>query len=99
MEPARNTLQKIMADTLKRMPAEQIPLAAWEVAAGKAVAEKTRAVSFANGVLSVEVPDATWRAQLASMSAQFLSQLNQYSPQRIERLEFVIAGKSREPKK
>lgn len=93
MELARNTLQKIVADTLKRLPAEQIPLAAWEFAAGKAVAEKTTALRFAEGVLTVEVPDATWRAQLGSMCNQFLSQLNQYSSIRIERLEFVIAGK------
>jgi predicted nucleic acid-binding Zn ribbon protein len=93
MEIARHTLQKIMADTLKRLPPEQVPLAAWEIAAGKAVAEKTRALSFVEGVLSVEVPDATWRSQLGSMTNQFLSQLNQYSSQRIERLEFVIAGK------
>jgi predicted nucleic acid-binding Zn ribbon protein len=95
MELARNTLQKIMADTLKRLPAEQVPLAAWEFAAGKTVAEKTRALGFADGVLSIEVPDATWRSQLSSMTNQFLSQLNQYSSQRIERLEFVIAGKNR----
>ena len=93
MEPARNTLQKIVAETLKRMPAEQVPLAAWEFAAGKAVAEKTRALQFADGVLTIEVPDATWRAQLGSMTHQFLSQLNQYSSQRIDRLEFVLAGK------
>ena len=93
MEPARKTLQKIMAETLKRLPAEQVPLAAWEFAAGKAVAEKTRAVGFADGILTVEVPDATWRSQLNSMTNQFMSQLNQYSSQRIERLEFVIAGK------
>lgn len=92
MEIARNTLQKIVADTLKRLPAEQVPLAAWEFAAGKAVAEKTRALRFADGVLVIEVPDATWRSQLSSMTNQFMSQLNQYSSQRIERLEFVIAG-------
>lgn len=93
MEIARNTLQKIMADTLKRLPADQIPLAAWEFAAGKAVADKTRALGFADGVLTIEVPDATWRSQLSSMANTFLSQLNQYSSQRIERLEFVVAGK------
>ena len=93
MDLARNTLQKIVADTLKRLPPEQVPLAAWEFAAGKAVAEKTRALAFAGGVLTVEVPDATWRGQLGSMTNQFLSQLNQYSSQRIERLDFVIAGK------
>ncbi len=93
MERVRGTLQKIVADTLKRLPAEQVPLAAWEFAAGKAVAEKTRALSFDDGVLSVEVPDQTWFSQLASMKNQFLSQLNQYSSERIEQIKFVVAGK------
>lgn len=93
MDPARITLQKIMADTLKRLPPEQAPQAVWEFTAGKAVAEKTQVLGFAAGVLTVEVPDATWRAQLSGMSHQFLGQLNQYSAQRIERLEFVVAGK------
>ncbi len=93
MDPARNTLQKIVAETLKRLPTEQAPAAVWEFAAGKAVAEKTKVVGFTEGVLTVEVPDATWRAQLMGMSHQFLSQLNQYSAQRIERVEFVVAGK------
>lgn len=42
MERASNTLQRIMAEALRRVPAEQLPEAAWEVCAGRAVAEKTR---------------------------------------------------------
>lgn len=98
MDLARNTLQKIVADALNRLPAEQVPLAAWEFAAGKAVAEKTRALRFADGVLTVEVPDATWRGQLQSMAPHFLSMLNQYSGQRIERLELVVSGRKADEK-
>ncbi len=95
MDPARNTLQKIVAETLKRLPPEQAPAAAWEFAAGKTVAEKTAVKGFADGVLTIEVPDATWRSQLMGMSHQFLSQLNQYCAQKIDRLEFVVAGKTK----
>lgn len=94
MEQARNTLQKIVAETLRRMPAEQIPLAAWEFAAGRAVAEKTRAVSFANGVLTIEVQDETWRAQLSSMTPHFISALRGFRADMVERLKFVLPGRT-----
>lgn len=88
MELARDTLIKIVADALNRLPAAEVPLAAWQFAAGQAVADKTRALGFAEGVLTVEVPDATWRNQLRDMAPQFLSTLNHYT--RVERIEFVL---------
>lgn len=91
MDSARRTLQKIVMETLKRLPAEQVPLAAWEFASGRNVAEKTRAVTFHSGVLVVEVPDATWQGQLRSMTPHFLSMLNQYSAQKVDRIDFVLA--------
>ncbi len=92
MEQARNTLQKIVADTLRRLPPNEVPLVAWEFAAGRAVAEKTKALAFSDGILTVEVPDATWRAQLSSMAPHFLSSLRTFSATTVERIEFVLAG-------
>jgi hypothetical protein len=85
-------LQKLMADAVKRMPAEESPLMAWPLACGSDVAEKTRAVAFASGVLTVEVPDAGWRSQLWSLSTQYKSLLKSYTGQEIERIEFVVTG-------
>lgn len=90
MEQARYALQKIMCDAIRRLPAAEIPLAAWQLAAGSAVGEKTKALAFEAGILTIEVPDVTWRAQLRDMAAQFLSRLNQYSSVRVERIEFVL---------
>ena len=94
MEQVSNTLQRIMAEALHRLPPEQLPQAAWDFAAGKAVAEKTRvldcSLSGEKQTLVVEVPDANWRAQLSAMTPQFLSRLNPYI--RIERIEFKIAA-------
>jgi predicted nucleic acid-binding Zn ribbon protein len=88
MEQASSTLQRIMARTLERLPADELPQAVW------AVAEKTRVVAFEDRVLVIEVPDATWRAQLGAMAAQFLARLNQVT--RVDGIDFQTAG-SREP--
>jgi predicted nucleic acid-binding Zn ribbon protein len=90
MERVSNTLQRIMAQALKRLPPEELPAAAWDFAAGKAVADKTRVISCEKGTLVVEVPDANWRAQLVAMAPQFQARLNQFI--RIERVEFKLAG-------
>jgi hypothetical protein len=92
MDSARSTLQKIVADALNRLPAEQVPVEAWQFACGKQVAQRTRAMSFAGGVLRIEVPDARWQDQLQDLSPGCLAKLNQYSRIRVERIEFVVAA-------
>jgi predicted nucleic acid-binding Zn ribbon protein len=89
MEQVSNTLQRIMAEALKRLPPEQLPQAAWDFAAGRAVAEKTRVIAWETQTLLVEVPDANWRAQLNAMAPQFLARLNPFIP--VERIEFKLA--------
>jgi hypothetical protein len=94
MERVSDTLQRIMAGALHRLPPEQLPQAAWDFAAGKAVAEKTRVLGCdlcdEKRTLVVEVPDANWRAQLYAMTPQFLARLNPFI--RVERIEFKLAG-------
>lgn len=95
MEPARGTLQKIVVEMLAHVPPEQAPVVAWQFICGKTVADRTEALAFADGVLQVRVPDATWRAQLASMMPQYLNLLYQYTGQKVEKLNFVLPeGKS-----
>ncbi len=89
MERVSNTLQRIMAQALRKLPAQQLPQAAWDFAAGRAVAAKTRVLASELQTLVVEVPDANWRAQLYAMAPQFLARLNQFI--RIERIEFKLA--------
>jgi predicted nucleic acid-binding Zn ribbon protein len=96
MERVSNTLQRIMAQTLKRLPAEQLPEAAWDFAVGRVVAEKTRVLLCEKETLVVEVPDATWRAQLYAMAPQFLARLNPFI--KIKRIEFKLARPQDEKK-
>lgn len=90
MEPTRDTLQKLVAEMLGRVPKEQAPVVAWQFVCGKKVADRTEALSFEGGVLQVRVPDATWRAQLADMMPHYLQLLRQYTGQKVERLNFVL---------
>ena len=97
MEQASGILQRIMAETvaqtLKRLPPEELPQAAWDYAAGQAVAEKTRVVGCEGKTLRVEVADANWRTQLYSMAPQYVARLQPYLA--VERIEFEIAGSAR----
>jgi hypothetical protein len=90
MEPVRETLQKIVADMIRQSPPEQAPVIAWQFVCGKSVADRTEALSFADGVLSIRVADATWRSQLSDMMPHYLEQLRRYTGQKIQRLNFVL---------
>ena len=90
MESARDTLQKIVAEMLSRVPPEQAPVVAWQFVCGKTVADRTEALSFTDGVLRVRVQDPTWRAQLADMMLHYMQLLRQYTGQEVNRLDFVL---------
>ena len=92
MDSARGALQKLVADVLNRLPAERVPVESWQFVCGRQVAQRTQAVSFAEGVLRVEVPDAGWREQLQELSARYLAGLNQYSRIAVKRIEFIVAA-------
>ena len=62
--------------------------------AGRAVAVRTKAVDFAEGILRVEVPDAGWRAELQALAPQYLAVINRYVAESVKRIEFVIADKA-----
>ena len=91
MQHARGTLRKIFADKVCGQAGEDAPLLAWPVACGAAVAEKTRALRFVDGVLVVAVPDVAWRNQLQGMYQQYLAGLNQLAGKRVRNISFVVA--------
>jgi len=92
MERARDGLQKIVVDAIRRAPAAEAPVLGWPLACGSAVAARTRAVSYADGVLNVEVPDAMWRNELVSLVPKYLATLNQFA--KVKRIEFVTVKDS-----
>jgi predicted nucleic acid-binding Zn ribbon protein len=84
------TLERLVASSLRRAP--DAPMLAWPLACGSAVAARTRALAFQAGVLSVEVPDAGWRAELRHLAPQYLATINRYSAASVVRIEFVLTA-------
>jgi predicted nucleic acid-binding Zn ribbon protein len=92
LQPARVGLEKVVARSLRKAPADQAPLLAWPLACGSTVAERTRALNFADGVLRVEVPDAGWRKELQTLAPRYVAVVNRYVAENVARIEFVIAA-------
>ena len=91
MEQAGSGLEKIVAQSLRQAPAAEAPLMAWPVVCGSAVAERTRALSFADGVLQVEVAGTRWKAELQTLAPRYLATINRYTTGMVRRIEFVLA--------
>ena len=97
MQHARGTLKKIFAETVCSNAGEEAPVLAWPVVCGATVAEKTRALSFVDGVLVVAVPDTAWRNQLQQMYQQYLAGLNQIAGKQVRNISFVVAPHATRP--
>jgi hypothetical protein len=92
VEPIAPALEKIVSRSIRR--STDSALLAWPIACGSAVAERTRAVSFAYGVLRIEVPDAGWRTELQHLAPRYLSALNRYAAETVGRIEFVVGNET-----
>ncbi|HZQ94783.1 MAG TPA: DUF721 domain-containing protein [Candidatus Sulfotelmatobacter sp.] len=90
VERAGSELERIVAQSLRQAPPTQAPLMAWPVVCGSAVAERTRALSFSDGILRVAVPDAGWKSELQGLAPRYLSSINRYTLQPVRRIEFVV---------
>lgn len=93
MQPAASGLDKVVARSLRKAPAGEAPLLAWPVACGSAVAARTRAIEFTDGVLRVQVPDAGWRRELQALAPRYLAAINRYLKDAVTEVEFVVAGR------
>jgi hypothetical protein len=95
LEQAGAGLEKIVADSLRRVPKDQAPLMAWPLVCGSAVAERTRALDFAAGVLRIEVANTGWKHELQTLAPRYLASINQYVGPGVRRLEFVVKNEAR----
>lgn len=90
LQQAGVELEKIVVQSLRQAPPAQAPLMAWPVVCGSAVAERTRALNYADGVLRVAVPDAGWKSELQGLAPRYLAVINRYTVGIVRRIEFVI---------
>lgn len=92
MEAAGAGLRKIVVGALQKASVEDAAVLAWPLVCGTAVAEKTTALDFAEGVLRVQVPDAAWRKQLSGLLPHYVSGLNRIVDGKVRKVSFVLAA-------
>jgi hypothetical protein len=98
LERAGSELEKIVARSLKQAPPGKAPLMAWPVVCGSAVAERTRALNFEDGILRVGVPDVGWRSELQGLAPRYLAAINRYTLEMVRRIEFIVTRSEQELK-
>ncbi|HEY7403803.1 MAG TPA: DUF721 domain-containing protein [Candidatus Angelobacter sp.] len=90
MEAVRTGLRNILNDLLRGCPPEEAALLAWPLVCGKEVAARSRAVSFSDGNLTVEVADAVWRSQLQSFVPRYVNGYQELLGALVQRIDFKI---------
>jgi predicted nucleic acid-binding Zn ribbon protein len=79
---------------------DDLARAAWPLAVGKKVAERTRPARMVRTRLIVEVEDLVWKKQLFTLSRQILTNLERHlGPGFVEDLEFRVMPARREPRR
>ena len=90
MQSARQDLASLAARVLKNSPATEAVVLAWPLACGSAVAERTQASSYENGILRVRVPDRSWQAQLEDFFPHYKAKILQLTGISIERIRYDL---------
>ena len=92
LEQAGTRLERVVAGSMRRVPRNEAPVLAWPLVCGSAVAERTRAVTFAAGILRVEVADTGWKRELQALAPRYVAMINRYAGQTVSRIEFVVVA-------
>jgi hypothetical protein len=92
LEQAGSHLEKIVAQSLRQVPAAEAPLMAWPVVCGSAVAERTQALGFSDGILRVGVADMGWKLELQALAPRYLATINRYTTEIVRRIDFVVTS-------
>lgn len=89
MEPIRTGLRRVMHDVLAAQPPEEAVALAWPLVCGKEVASRTRVVEMVEGRVTIEVPDAAWRSQLAAFTPRYVSGFAEVLGPLVREVKFV----------
>jgi predicted nucleic acid-binding Zn ribbon protein len=95
-ERMRDVLRGALGRSLASMEPEDRIVAAWPVACGQRLAERTRILSFADGVLSVEVADSAWLKQMRSLSEKLKAELRSIAGVGVTDILFTLPATSAE---
>lgn len=90
MEGMRDILKSSVGKTLHGLSAEDRIAAAWTVASGRALAERSVVVGFADGIVFVEVSDSAWLQQLMTIGSHLKSQIAQIAEVEVTAIHFEL---------
>jgi len=97
LQPTRPELHAIAREVLRTAPPHEAPLLAWPLVSGARIAERCIAHAFAEGVLTVTVPDGSWRAELVEFRTQYLAALGRLLGPVVRQIDFVIVAPKAAP--
>jgi len=98
MQRAARLISKIRLHSAKLAP-EEFAEAVWPAAVGKRLAQRTGPVKLYGRKMVVDVEDALWQKQLATMSGQILTKLQLLAgPGMIDSIEFRVGIPRRGPR-
>jgi hypothetical protein len=95
MEKMRDVLKRSLGRSLEGLPDEDRLGAAWTVACGSALAGRGRVIGFTGGVVEVEVEDARWLEQFASMQAVLARELGRIAGLSVTAIHLKLRGRHR----
>ncbi len=93
MQPIRSAMNHLAQQILAPLEEAERVQAAWPMAAGHAVAKRTRAVSFSAGALAVAVPDKAWQQTLIQLKPQLRMHLTRLTGVAVADILFFVETK------
>ena len=89
-------MRSLMRGSLKRalsaMRDEDRLSAAWLVACGRMLAERGTVVGYEDGVVRIEVVDATWLRQMLAIRGQFRGEMARIAGVEVREIHFEVKG-------
>ena len=90
LEGMRATLAGYLGRSLNGLRPEDRLSAAWLVACGPALVDRSAVVGYANEILQVEVCDRAWLEQLRTVQKQLSTELTQIAGVKVAGIHFVV---------
>ena len=98
MQAMRDLLRTSLAKSLAALSPLDRLAAAWPIAAGHGIAERSEVTSLEDGAVTVTVADPGWQAQLRSIGTQLQTDLARISRVPLTAILFVLpSAKPAEP--
>ena len=94
MERMRGILKGSLRKTLDQLAEEDLVAAAWPVACGPALAERTSMVDFRDGVVRVGVADSAWLQQLVALRPQLKTEITRIAGLHVAEIHFEVRRSS-----